>query len=84
MSAPDQVKVTQADRDFASRWASFPHDHAPLAKDAARHRTTATDALLRAYDELRLYIYDSDAKRREWAIAKHEATLSRIREQIGE
>jgi hypothetical protein len=43
MSAP---VVTQADREFASRWASLPQDHRPLARDAARHRT-ATEAAYR-------------------------------------
>lgn len=42
--APPSVTVTQADREFASRWASLPQDHAPLARDAARHRTTAEAA----------------------------------------
>ncbi len=50
--AHDTAMVTQADRDFALRWANSPWDYATMAEEAARHRTASQAELLEALGDL--------------------------------
>jgi hypothetical protein len=52
------IEVTQADRDFASRWACIPQDHTPMSQDAARHRLAAIATMQAREAELAEYLID--------------------------